>query len=265
MKRNNLFLLATVFQFVAMLLTACGLKPVDVANSWVAALNKGDIDLALSYLTEDATVTIVPPAEDDGIYTGLVEIRGWYETLAAAKGITTLSDCKVESVTITCLDTYTDEGLKSLGVDFIEGEWVAVIRYGKIHYYPFTMTPESLAKFPPPIPTPVESLATTIDDLVGTWWYPQGRVKIEFNADGTGRVVSGSKNIGQIDSGTYTFDAGKVTFVTSTGCHDQTSTYEAYVATENNKPISLRMQVIGTDLCEDRAKVLAGIGEFYNP
>jgi len=25
------------------------------------------------------------------------------------------------------------------------------------------------------------------------------------------------------------------------------------------------MQVVGTDHCEDRVKVLAGIGKFYNP
>ena len=70
----------TLLLFVVMLLTACGPKPLDVANSWVAALNGGDIDMALSYLTENATVTIVPPADGDGIYTGQAEIRGWYET-----------------------------------------------------------------------------------------------------------------------------------------------------------------------------------------
>jgi len=255
----------TLLIFFAILIAACSPSTQDLVNSWQEALNKGDINAALSYLAEDAKVTIIPPAEGDGVYNGHSEIRGWYEIIASGKGSGSLRDCKFVSDTMTCISTYTDEGLKALGVDFIEGEWVAKIKNGIIQAYTFTTTQDSLAKFPPPIPASVESLANTINDLVGTWWYPQGRVKIEFNADGTGRVVSGSENIGQIDSGTYTFDAGKVTFVTSTACHDQTATYEAYVTTENNKPISLRMQVVGTDLCEERVKVLPGIGEFYNP
>lgn len=255
----------TLLIFFAILIAACSPSTQDLVNSWQEALNKGDINAALSYLAEDAKVTIIPPAEGDGVYNGHSEIRGWYEIIASGKGSGSLRDCKFVSDTMTCISTYTDEGLKALGVDFIEGEWVAKIKNGKIQAYTFTTTQDSLAKFPPPIPASVESLANTINDLVGTWWYPQGRVKIEFNADGTGRIVSGSENIGQIDSGTYTFDAGKVTFVTSTACHDQTATYEAYVTTENNKPISLRTQVVGTDLCENRVKVLAGIGEFYNP
>ncbi|MBN1546910.1 MAG: nuclear transport factor 2 family protein [Syntrophaceae bacterium] len=255
----------TYLIFIAILLAACSPSNQNLVNSWQEALNKGRVNEALSYLAEDAKVTIIPPAEGDGVYNGHSEIRGWYETIASGKGSGSLKDCKSVSDSIACISTYTDEGLKAMGVDFIEGEWVATIENGKIQAYTFTTSQDSLAKFPPPIPTPVESLVNTINELVGTWWYPQGRVKIEFNADGTGRVISGSENIGQIDSGTYNFESGKVTFVTSTACHDQTATYEAYVTTENNKPISLRMQVIGIDPCEDRVKVLAGIGKFYNP
>jgi ketosteroid isomerase-like protein len=143
----------TFLLLVAILLTACGPKPLDVVNAWVAALNKGDINATLSHLADDATVTIVPPAEGDGVYNGHAEIRGWYESLAATKGVTTLSDCQANGETVTCLDTYADEGLKAMGVDFIEGTWVAVIRDGKIQSYTFTITPESLAKFPPPPPS----------------------------------------------------------------------------------------------------------------
>ena len=73
----------TLLLFVAMLLTACSPAPQDVANSWQSALNKGDVDVALSYLAEDATVTVIPSADGDGIYNGHDEIRGWYETIAS--------------------------------------------------------------------------------------------------------------------------------------------------------------------------------------
>jgi len=140
----------TLLLLIATLLTACGPAPQEVINSWQEAMNAGDMDKALSYLAEDAVVTIIPAMEGDGIYNSHEEIRGWYEPLLASKGVTTLSDCNADGETVTCLDTYADEGLKSMGVDFIEGEFVAVVREGRIQSYTLTITPESLAKFPPP-------------------------------------------------------------------------------------------------------------------
>ena len=102
MKKLNLILL------VALLLTACGPAPQDVVNSWAEALNKGDIDAALSFLADDATVAVVPPGPDgDGIYNGHAEIRGWYETTVSAKGVATLSECKTEGETVTFTATVT--------------------------------------------------------------------------------------------------------------------------------------------------------------
>ncbi len=206
----------------AIALAACqgAPEPMTVVNSWQAALNQGDIDTTLSYLAEDATVTIIPPGPDgDGVYNGHAEIRGWYETVVAGKGITTLSDCQVASETVTCLDTYADEGLKAMGVATLEGEWVATVREGKIQSYTFTTTDESLAglmaaiaaaqatptSIPPtatPLPpTPVpptatsapptatfspEVLAVKPDDVIGVWQFNfQGeKMLMEFTKDG---------------------------------------------------------------------------------
>ena len=147
-------------------------SPEAVADSWTKALASGDIDEALSYLAEDAAVAIIPPGPDgDGVYNGHAEIRGWYETIVAAKGVGKLSGCMTEGVDITCLNTYSDEGLKSMGVDFIEGEWKAVISDSKIQSYTFSITPESLAKFPPP-PEPTASPEIRINSpekIVGKW------------------------------------------------------------------------------------------------
>ncbi len=246
--------------FVGVLLTACGPKPEDLVASWQEAINKGDIDAALSYLANDATVTIIPPAEGDGIYNGHEEIRGWYETMVAAKGQGTTDNCRVDGESVTCRDTYTDEGLKGMGVDFIEGEYAAVVQDGKIQSYTFTISPESLAKFPPP--EPVETLAGSITDLLGVWWFPQGGMMIEFKKDGTYRVFSGSAAIGQIDEGPYTFDAGKITAI---GCNDQPATYEAYLTVQDNAPTKLRMQIVGDDPCGNRNNALKGIGQLRTP
>lgn len=182
----------TLLLFVAILLTSCGPAPQDVVNLWQAALNKGDIDATLSYLAEDATVTIIPPADGDGIYNGHAEIRGWYEAIVAGKGSGILSNCKVDGETITCLSTYAEEGLKAMGVDFIEGSWVAVFRDGKIQSYTFTITPESLAKFPPPPeptaeprpePTSAPLGAPVSGQLAGIWKTSIGQEGAAYGID----------------------------------------------------------------------------------
>ena len=125
--------------------------PISVVNAWHDGLNEYDIDTALSYLAEGAVVTIVPPLDGgSGVYSGKEEIRGLYEGFVAANFSCALSDCQVDGETVTCIDTYTDDGLKAMGVDFIEGEWVAAVREGKIQSYTYTISAESLAKFPPP-------------------------------------------------------------------------------------------------------------------
>jgi ketosteroid isomerase-like protein len=140
-------------------LHAQGTDPLSIVNAWLDALNAGDIDTALSYLSDDAVVTMVPPGTpgDDGIFTGKEEVRGWYEGLVAAKGVATLSDCQVEGESVTCIDTYTDGGLQAMGIDSIEGELALTVSEGRIQEYTFTMSAESLAKFPPPPETLAET------------------------------------------------------------------------------------------------------------
>ena len=119
--------------------------PMPVIDAWVQALNAGDIDVALSYLADDAVVQIVPPAPGtSGVFTGKGEIRGWYETIVEQNGVTTLSDCQVDGETVTCVNTYAEDSFRSMGIDFIVGEWVVVVRDGKFQSYTFTMTEESL-------------------------------------------------------------------------------------------------------------------------
>ena len=227
-------------------------------------MNKGDVDTALSYLAEDATVTVIPSGDGDGIYNGHAEIRGWYETIASGKGSGSLRDCKMDGDALKCISTYADEGLKSIGVDSIEGTWNAIIRDGKIQSYTFTVSEESLAKFPPPPPAAVETLADSINDMVGVWWYPKAAVQVEFKADGTSRTFASSETI---DEGTFTFDSGKATWATSAlYCVDNpTATYEVYVTTLDGNPVSIRMQVVGQDLCRGRADTLKEMGKFQSP
>jgi len=115
-----------------------------------------------------------------------------------------------------------------------------------------------------PTSGPEEVLADSVSVLFGVWWFPKGGLMLEFKDDGTNRVFSGSANIGQVSSGTYTFDAGKVTFNPGGGCKEP-ATYETYITTLDGNPVSIRMQVVGSDSCSDRAKLLTNPGKFHEP
>lgn len=242
---------------IALVLTACGPKPQDVVTSWAEAMNAGDMDKALSFLAEDAVVTIVPAMEGDGVYNGHAEIRGWYEPLLSSKGVTTLSGCTVDGETITCLDTYADEGLKEMGVDFIEGDFEAVVRDGKIQSYTLTITPESLAKFPPPLPTEVR--ITSADQIVGKWMgkYLSYTLPHDFRADGLLIVSITGKYV--ISKGQYWFEEDLLKMNDREGdCANVPGVYEVYATYEGDRPTKLRFVQVGEDACADRRNTLAG-------
>jgi ketosteroid isomerase-like protein len=121
--------------------------PMSIVNAWVAALNAGDIDGALSFVADGAVVTIVPPQPGtSGVFTGKEEIRGWYETIVGEHGMTTLSDCQVDGETVTCVNTYAADSITAMGLDSLVADWVAVVRDGKLQSYSWTITEESLAE-----------------------------------------------------------------------------------------------------------------------
>lgn len=119
------------------------------------------------------------------------------------------------------------------------------------------------AATPQPTPVQVETLAGSTSDVIGVWWFTQASVMVEFNIDGQYRVYVGSETQ---DEGTYTFDAGKVSWVSTYGsCIDKPATYETYVTKEDGKPAWLRMQVVGSDACSDRVWTVTGKAKFQNP
>ena len=128
---------------------------------------------------------------------------------------------------------------------------------------PTAIPPTEPPPAPAPTSAPVEALAGSTSDLVGVWWFTQASVKIEFKADGTYRVFSGSDIQ---DEGNYTFDAGKVTWATGhPTCGDEPATYEAYVTKQDGKPAWLRLHVVGSDPCSVRADVTGHKAKFQNP
>jgi ketosteroid isomerase-like protein len=119
-----------------------------VVRGLIEALNTGDVEGALAFLSEDAVVQLIPPPmpEDDGIFTGKEEIRGWYESLAEGHGSNELSNVRVNGDQVTAVIRFSDEDLKKMGVSFLDNEWTATVKDGKIQGYTATVTEESVQK-----------------------------------------------------------------------------------------------------------------------
>jgi hypothetical protein len=128
-----------------------------------------------------------------------------------------------------------------------------------------TPQPTAIPPTNPPAPTPtsapVEALAGSVNDIIGAWWFPKMGI-FEFKADGTSRVFVNGDTAAELN---YTFDNGKVIWAATGSCKNKPATYEAYVAKQDGKPIWLRMQVVGSDPCSDRANALSSKGKFQNP
>jgi hypothetical protein len=122
--------------------------PVSMISAWHDAMNARDADAALAFLADDAFITLVPPPMEghDGVFRGKGEIRAWWENLYALNSASTVSNCQVEGETVSCLLNYTDDGLKALGLDSIDNEFVVIVQEDKIRTYTATMTEESLAE-----------------------------------------------------------------------------------------------------------------------
>jgi hypothetical protein len=131
---------------------------------------------------------------------------------------------------------------------------------------PTPIPPTDIPTEPPASPTPVpaEALASSMDDLLGVWWFPRGPMKMELKQDGTYRVWD--QYSGTQAEGNFTLNSGNITWVTShPTCNDVPATYAAYVTTQDGKPVQLRLVLVGTDPCKPRVENSGGIGKYLNP
>ena len=263
---------------------AQGKDPETILKAITEALNRQDVDGATAPLADDVAQALVPAPSGTGIYKGKEAMRAHFKEVVVGNPTHKLTSCQTSGDQVICAATYSDDSTRPLGFD-LEFTVDAVVQNGLLKTITWAMTDASLAKMQaaapkptatpqptaipptePPAPTPtsspVETLASSIDDLVGVWWFPKIGM-IEFKADGTSRVTFHNTLVGE---GTYTFDNGKVTWSDPSGtCKDKPATYEAYVARQDGKPVWLRMQVVGSDPCKDRANALSSPGKFQHP
>ena len=149
--QKNTFIIFVCILLIS--LTSCNPTPdpESVVNSWNDALNIGDVEAALDYLEDDATVTIIPPpAGMSGIFTGKEQIRGWYEGNTALNGFNEIIELQVSGDKVTWTSKFGMDEWRKIGVESLDVLGEGVIVDGKFQSYTVTIPPESLAKLPPP-------------------------------------------------------------------------------------------------------------------
>jgi hypothetical protein len=231
--------------------------PESVVKSWNDALNAGDIDEALKYVDENATITIIPPPSDmDGVFTGEEQIRAWYEGNAALNGFNELVEIQVEGENISWTSKYGMDEWRNLGIEALDVLGEGIIVGGKFQSYTVTIPPESLAKLPPPPDQapedePEETSALNVEDIVGIW---SGRAMTEsgyhkFYPDGTFTVAWNINDLEENPAVKAEYWFEDTVFHVNDGCgHGK---YEIDMQNEGEGPDKLKFKVI-EDPCTTR-------------
>ena len=126
MKTKNVLFILFITLCVAQALAACGASapadPAAIAQNFYAALNQGDVDTAMTFVSEDVQ------CRGACYLNGIESFRSYIQGGINANGKTEISDLKVEGDTVTYhWIAYTKEGF----ID-AQGEETLNIKDGKI-------------------------------------------------------------------------------------------------------------------------------------
>lgn len=259
----------------------------------------GQIDATLAYFADDAVFKMVGmPPEIPDTYSGKAAIRAAFESWLPLHPKLQVEVLKVEGDTVTARSLYWSDTTRTMGVAPLEGTDVYILEGGKIKSEVWTLTEESSTQFkaafaaamaaqaeltaaptPKPTRTPTatplpEVLASSIDDIVGVWqrwWSDITTFHLELKANG--RFHATRANGQEIESGKFSFEGGRITFLTAEtpegglgGCsYAPTAVYEVYVAKQDGKPVQLRFSLVGEDKCADRKEALSRVWTPVNP
>lgn len=145
------------------------MTPEEVVMAMIEAESAGDVETQIALFADDAVYAVLPsPPDMPEPIVGTDAIRARRAGLAAVNGESTTEITKVDGNIVTTLSRYTDDGIKNMGLDYIEGVEEYVIEDGKITSYTWTMTDESMAAFMAAMPPEAmpESGGTTFSYVV---------------------------------------------------------------------------------------------------
>lgn len=114
----------------------------------VIPLNAGDVDSALAYWANDATVRLVGlPAGIRNFYCGKEEVRAWLIELAAQHVQTKIKVIKVQGNAVTTRTEIWNDLYRKLDIAPLEAMEVYLVSENKITQLTSTISPKSLFSF----------------------------------------------------------------------------------------------------------------------
>lgn len=123
--------------------------PVTVMDGFHQQMNLGMVDQALVYVAEDAVfrVKAAPIAGVNGEFVGRDSIRNWLKDIAGSDGQVRIFGMDLEGDTLTCLLSYGDGFVQSVGLNDIAMEETSVVVDGMIQSYSLSWLPSAKARF----------------------------------------------------------------------------------------------------------------------
>lgn len=117
--------------------------PATVVTDHIVAFKSGNLDAAQAYFADDAVYHL---EFMDETYTGVDEIRAWWEELAAQNFDIEVEVVKVEGDTVTTNTKTWVDFTRELGIAPLEATEVYIVQDGKIMSGTWIPTEESVAK-----------------------------------------------------------------------------------------------------------------------
>ena len=156
MKTRSIVLISLILLvMVPTALYAQAMTPEEVVKAMIEAESAGDVEAQVALFADDAVYSILPPPPDmPEPIVGTDAIRARRVGIAAVNAENSTEITGVDGNTVTTLSRYSDDDLRGMGLDFIEGTEEYVIEDGKIVAYTWTMTEESLANMMAAMPPP---------------------------------------------------------------------------------------------------------------
>ena len=137
------------------------MSPEDVVLALQEATQTGDIEAQMALFADDAVYNLIPPAPGmSGPLVGKDAVRARREELPDLNAESSIEIRQVDGDTVTGLSRYSDDDLRGMDIDFIEGVEEYVIQDGKISAYTWTITDESMAELMAAMP-PEKALPET--------------------------------------------------------------------------------------------------------
>ncbi|WP_068109504.1 nuclear transport factor 2 family protein [Tropicimonas marinistellae] len=146
MLRNAIPVLLSVLALagseMAPMAEAAGAEGTFVVETAYAAVSAGDVETAITYLTDDAMFSVVPKSSrmSAPALVGKSEIGGWWTGTYKDNGRVEFANLVEDGdrATFTCL--YYGDKLEKLGVSPAEFDGVAILRDGKIRVLVWSYT-----------------------------------------------------------------------------------------------------------------------------